>query len=201
VKILITGVILAGTMTSSMVVAKTPSPSGTSTSASAALTTLPAPAGESPAQASGQKEIKYWNIWADNQGKTHMTKCVLRGFKLAAFAPPAAPYLYGIAPEDIKSVVFSIAPVGWYGDWHHAPGPQWVVTLSGQWKVQTTDGSTLVQGPGEFQFNSDQGAFSASPGGHVGHTARQIGPTPNVRMIVTLKRMPGQSYTNQPCVL
>jgi hypothetical protein len=107
----------------------------------------------------------------------------------------------GIVPEDIESMVFSILPAGWFGDWHHAPGPQWVITLSGQWEVQTTDGTTLRQGPGEFQFNSDESSFATSPGGHVGHTARLVGSVPNVRMIVSLRRRPGQSYANQSCVL
>ena len=61
--------------------------------------------------------------------------------------------------------------------------------------------STLRQGPGEFQFNSDESSFATAPGGHVGHTARLVGSVPNVRMIITIKKRPGQSYSNQPRVL
>jgi hypothetical protein len=106
---------------------------------------------------------------------------------LHGFAPPAAPYLLGIAPQDIESIVFTKLPPKWFGDWHHAPGPQWVITLSGQWEVHTTDGRTLRQGPGEFQFNSDESAFTTIPGGHVGNTARLVGDRPNTRMIITLR--------------
>jgi hypothetical protein len=165
------------------------------------ISTAPAPPGDTVRQALARNEISYANLWADDKGQTHITKCVLKGLQLHSFAPPAAPYLMGIAPEDIESIVFSVLPAGWFGDWHHAPGPQWVVTLSGQWEVQTTDGSTLRQGPGEFQFNSDEQAFATAPGGHVGHTARLVGTDPNVRMIITLKKRPGQSYANQSCVL
>ena len=165
------------------------------------ISTAPAPPGDTIRQALTRKEISYANVWADDKGETHVTKCVLKGLQLHAFAPPAAPYVMGIVPEDIESIVFSVLPAGWFGDWHHAPGPQWVITLSGQWEVQTTDGSTLRQGPGEFQFNSDESSFATVPGGHLGHTARLVGSVPNVRMIITLKKRPGQSYANQSCVL
>lgn len=148
-----------------------------------------------------KQEISYSNMWADDKGQTHITKCLLTGLKLHQYAPPAAPDFIGVAPEDIESVVFTTLPVGYVGDWHHAPGPQWVITLSGQWEVQTTDGTTLRQGPGEFQFNSDQDAHATETDKRVGHTARQIGDVPNVRMIITLKKKPDQSYTNKACVL
>lgn len=120
----------------------------------AVISTAPAPPGDTIRQALARKEITYANVWADDKGQTHVTKCVLKGLQLHAFAPPAAPYMMGIVPEDIESIVFSMLPAGWFGDWHHAPGPQWVITLSGQWEVQTMDRSTLRQDPGEFQFNS-----------------------------------------------
>lgn len=164
------------------------------------LSTAPAMVSETFQDALAKGQITYSNIWADDQGHTHITKCVVKGLKLASFAAKN-PYFFGVAPENIASIVISVEPVGWYGTWHRAPGPQWVIDLSGAWEVQTTDGSTLRQGPGEFQFNSDAGSFSKVAGGPVGHTAKQVGTTPNVRMIITLKKAPGESYTNQACVL
>jgi hypothetical protein len=181
--------------------AQTSAPAVATQQPASVISTAPAPPGDTVQRALARNEISYANVWADDKGQTHVTKCVLKGLQLHAFAPPAAPYVMGIAPEDIESIVFSVLPAGWFGDWHHAPGPQWVITLSGQWEVQTTDGSTLRQSPGEFQFNSDESAFATTPGGHVGHTARLVGSVPNVRMIVTLKKRPGQSYANQSCVL
>lgn len=147
------------------------------------------------------QQITYSNMWADDKGKTHIAKCVLTNLKLHAYAPPAQPDFIGVAPEDIDSIVFAILPVGYTGEWHHAPGPQWVINLSGAWEVETTDGTKLRQGPGEFQFNSDQSAHATEGDSRVGHTSRQIGDVPNVRMIITLKKKPGQSYDNQPCLL
>lgn len=165
------------------------------------LSTELAPKGVSDKDLIARDEIPYSNIWADDKGHTHISKCVLTGLKLHGFAPPAAPYYMGIAPENIKSIVYSVIPVGWYGDWHHAPGPQWVIDLSGEWEVKATDGTTLRQGPGQFQFNSDESSFAEKAGDHVGHTARQVGKVPDVRVIITLKKTPGKSYDNQPCVM
>jgi hypothetical protein len=167
----------------------------------ALVSTMPAPPDVTKDELAAKHEIAYSNVWADDKGQTHISQCLLKGLKLQGFAPPAAPYYFGFAPEDIKSVVFAVAPVGWYGDWHHAPGPQWVIDLSGAWEVKTADGKTLRQGPGEFQFNSDESAFASKPGDKVGHTARQVGDVPNVRVIITLKKKPGKSYANQACVL
>jgi hypothetical protein len=191
----------AGLFSSSDALAQASSPLVLAEPPAPMISTVPAMPGDTIRQALARNEIPYANLWADDKGQTHITKCVLKGLQLHGFAPPAAPYFMGIAPEDIDSIVFSVLPAGWFGDWHHAPGPQWVITLSGQWEVQTMDGSTLRQGPGEFQFNSDESSFATAPGGHVGHTARLVGSVPNVRMIVTLKKRPGQSYANQSCVL
>jgi hypothetical protein len=165
------------------------------------LNTELAPANMTTEQAAAQHQVLYANVWADDKGATHVSKCVLKGLALKSFAPPAAPYYFGFAPEDVQSVVFSVLPKGWYGDWHHAPGPQWVITLSGAWEIETTDGSTLRQGPGEFQFNSDESAYAITPDARVGHTAKQVGDVPNVRVIITLKRNPLQTYANKPCAL
>ncbi len=199
--IIISTTFAAALVLSSGAGAQTSAPAIAAQPPASVISTAPAPPGDTIGQALARQEITYANVWADEQGQTHVTKCVLKGLQLHTFAPPAAPYVMGIVPEDIESIVFSELPAGWFGDWHHAPGPQWVITLSGEWEVQTTDGSTLRQGPGEFQFNSDKSAFATAPGGHVGHTARLVGSVPNVRMIITLKKRPGQSYTNQPCVL
>jgi hypothetical protein len=200
-QIIISTAFAAALVLSSGARAQTSAPAIAAQQPASVISTAPAPPDDTVQQALARNEISYANVWADDKGQTHVTKCVLKGLRLHTFAPPAAPYVMGIAPEDIESIVFSVLPAGWFGDWHHAPGPQWVITLSGQWEVQTTDGGALRQGPGEFQFNSDESAFATTPGGHVGHTARLVGSVPNVRMIITLKKRPGQSYANQSCVL
>jgi hypothetical protein len=161
-QIIISTAFAAALVLSSGARAQTSAPAIAAQQPASVISTVPAPPDDTVQQALARNEISYANVWADDKGQTHVTKCVLKGLRLQTFAPPAAPYVMGIAPEDIESIVFSVLPAGWFGDWHHARGPQWVITLSGQWEVQTTDGSTLRQGPGEFQFNSDESAFAAT---------------------------------------
>lgn len=47
------------------------------------------------------------------------------------------------------TVLIASLPVGWIGEWHGNPKPQWVVPLSGRWFVETTDGTRVEMGPGE----------------------------------------------------
>ena len=35
-----------------------------------------------------------------------------------------------------NSLLFSVLPVGWIGDWHENPKPQWIAPLSGRWFVE-----------------------------------------------------------------
>ncbi|WP_445764986.1 hypothetical protein [Pseudomonas sp. RIT-To-2] len=148
-----------------------------------------------------QPTVPYANLWADAQGHTHVAKCELNGMKLLSYAPPAAPEWFGTPPEDIQSITYAVLPVGYVGSWHHAPGPQWVVTLSGQWSVEATDGQTLVQGPGDFQFNADTSSFASTPGGKVGHISRTVGNVPNVQLIIKLKPRAGVVYAGKPCAV
>jgi hypothetical protein len=60
------------------------------------ISTAPATPGDTIRQALARNEIPYANVWADDKGRTHITKCVLKGLQLHGFAPPAAPYFMGM---------------------------------------------------------------------------------------------------------
>lgn len=122
-----------------------------------------------------QPKIKYATVWADDDGATHIGYCNIEGLQFNSYAPPAAPQWFGLSPDEIESISFAALPVGYVGDWHHAPGPQWVVVLSGRWSVETTDGSILEQGPGEFQFNADSNSRPRPDDDRVGHITRTVG--------------------------
>jgi len=87
----------------------------------------------------------------------------------------------------VETIAYAVLPPGYVGNWYHAPGPQWVITLSGRWSVETTDGTTLVQGPGEVQFNADSNSRPHSGDKRVGHVSRTVGSEPNVQLIIKLK--------------
>lgn len=134
-----------------------------------------------------QPTINYATVWADKSGATHVSHCQLHNLQYKSYAPPSAPQWIGIAPDKIASIAYAVLPVGYNATWHRAPGPQWVVTLSGRWSITTTDGSVLEQGPGEFQFNADYNSVPRKQDKRIGHTTRTVGDEPNIQLIIKLK--------------
>lgn len=152
------------------------------------LSASPAAPGSGVLASANPPVLRYATVHADTAGATHVQSCSLSGFALKSYAPPAAPQWLGIPQGDIASISYGVLPVAYVGAWHHSPGPQWVFVLSGRWSVETTDGTVLEQGPGEFQFNAEEGATPQGPDNHVGHLTRQVGDVPNVQLIVSLKK-------------
>lgn len=146
-----------------------------------------------------QPPVKFATIWADDKGATHVSYCRFEGMEFKSYAPPAAPQWVGPSADEIDSIAYAALPVGYVGSWHHAPGPQWVITLSGKWSVETTDGSVLVQGPGEMQFNADSSSRPRPDDDRVGHISRTVGNEPNVQLIIKLKPNANKSRINGPC--
>ena len=93
-----------------------------------------------------------------------------------------------------STVVVTVQPVGWVGDWHENPAPQWIIVLSGRWWIESMDGTRIEQGPGEFSFGEDQGC-KASEDGRKGHRSGTIGDQPAVLMTVQLHVDP----KHEPC--
>jgi len=50
------------------------------------------------------------------------------------------------------TVFVTVLPVGWIGDWHENPRPQWIIPLSGRWFVESMDGVRVEMGPGEIRL-------------------------------------------------
>jgi len=134
----------------------------------------------SPANA---PRVEYWHLWTDRDGVTHQSRCALTAFELARVGEAAPQWNDGQARTD-ATVVFTVQPVGWVGEWHENPAPQWIVVLSGRWWIESMDGTRIEQGPGEFSLGEDQGARSAD--GRRGHRSGTIGTEPAVLMTVRL---------------
>lgn len=83
-------------------------------------------------------------------------------------------------------VLFATLPVGWVGEWHENPRPQWIVPLSGIWYVETMDGKRVEMGPGELSFGGDQNT-KANEKGHKGHVSGCVGNEPAKLMVIQLK--------------
>nr|CBX82471.1 hypothetical protein EAIL5_3651 [Erwinia amylovora ATCC BAA-2158] len=146
-----------------------------------------------------QPPVKFSTVWADDKGATHVGHCRFEGLEHKSYAPPSAPQWIGLSPDEVESIAYAVLPPGYVGSWHHAPGPQWVITLSGKWSVETTDGSTLVQGPGEVQFNADTSSRPRPGDDRVGHVSRTVGDEPNVQLIIKLKPGIDRARTRGSC--
>ena len=86
-------------------------------------------------------------------------------------------------------MTFMVLPVGWIGEWHENPKPQWIVPLSGRWFVETMDGQRVEMGAGEISFGEDQGTKPDAQG-HRGHLSGTVGSEPAVLVTVQLDAAP-----------
>ena len=127
--------------------------------------------------------VPYWHLWVDADGISRQRRCLLTRYDLTQVGPvdPQWNDKQGTYPS---TVVFTVQPVGWVGDWHENPAPQWIVVLSGRWWIESMDGTRIEQGPGEFSFGEDQGCIET--GGKNGHRSGTIGEEPAVLMTVQL---------------
>jgi hypothetical protein len=147
--------------------------------------TPPDPAPIPTSAASGPRPgAPYWHLWVDEAGVSHQTQCRLTDYVLAGVGD-AAPQWNNRQPTCPSTVVFTVQPVGWVGEWHENPAPQWIVVLSGRWWIESMDGTRIEQGPGEFSFGEDQGC-KPDGAGRKGHRSGTIGEEPAVLMTVQL---------------
>lgn len=128
--------------------------------------------------------VPYWHLWTDDHGVSHQSRCALSEWEFKGIGN-AAPQWNDSQPRSEATVVFTVQPVGWVGDWHENPAPQWIVVLSGRWWIESMDGSRIEQGPGEFSLGEDQNC-RADGAGRKGHRSGTIGAEPAVLMTVRL---------------
>ncbi len=139
--------------------------------------------------------IDYWHVWTDQDGVSHQSRCKIQDFILQSIAPPASPQWLNKLEQVGATIVYTVLPVGWMGDWHENPKPQWIIPLSGCWFVESMDGQRVEMGPGEISFGEDQGT-KADVQGRKGHLSGTVGDVPAVLMLVQLEETP---TIGQPC--
>jgi hypothetical protein len=138
--------------------------------------------------------VPYWHLWADDEGVSHQSQCRLDHYAAHRVGNAAAQWNDPQAPCE-ASVVFTVQPVGWIGEWHENPAPQWIVVLSGRWFIESMDGTRIEQGPGEFSFGEDQGCVERD--GKKGHRSGTVGTEPCCLMTVQMHVAPVRA----PCHL
>jgi hypothetical protein len=132
--------------------------------------------------------IVYWHLWTDAAGVSRQTRCTLSEFALHSMNPPARPQWQGPKQQGEMTVLVTVQPVGWVGDWHENPKPQWIIPLSGRWFVESMDGQRVVMGPGEISFGADQNTVETD--GKKGHRSGTVGEEPAVLMVVQFETPP-----------
>ncbi len=138
-----------------------------------------------PTNKSGPRPVvKYWHLWTDDDGISHQAQCALTEFRLKGVGP-ADPQWNNKQDTVSATPVFTVQPVGWIGEWHENPAPQWIVVLSGRWFIESMDGTRIEQGPGEFSLGEDQNC-STGEQGRKGHRSGTVGDEPAVLMTVQL---------------
>jgi hypothetical protein len=130
-------------------------------------------------------KIPYWHLWADDKGVTHQKRCELGAFDWQGMGGKAAPQWNDHLLSGETSLLISVLPVGWIGDWHENPKPQWIAVLSGRWFVESMDGARVEMGPGDLAFGGDQKA-RPDRRGRVGHRSGTVGEEPCQLLIVQL---------------
>jgi hypothetical protein len=138
--------------------------------------------------------VGYWHIWTDKDGVSRQTRCEMTSFTLSSISPPAQPQWQGLKTRDDATLFVTVLPVGWIGDWHENPKPQWIIPLSGRWFVQSMDGQRVEMGPGEISFGEDQNTRAVD--GRKGHLSGTVGDAPAVLMIVQMESGP---RPHDPC--
>jgi predicted outer membrane protein len=164
-------------------------------SAGAAWQVNPA-AGQEKAAVKDKPTVSYWHVWTDEKGGSHQERRTMSAFNLQSISEGAAPSWIDKQSTPGAAVLMVVQPVGWVGEWHENPKPQWIIPLSGRWFVETMDGMRVEMGPGEVSFGGDQNTKPDAQG-RKGHRSGTVGNQPSVNLIVQLEKDPfvrGQDF-------
>lgn len=120
---------------------------------------------------------------------------LLTKFEFESISSGAAPSWINRLSRPATSVVVTVLPAGWIGEWHENPKPQLIV-LSGGWFVETMDGKRMEMSPGELSFGNDQNTKTDAEGRR-GHRSGAVGNQPAVIMLVQADQDPTNSKACQ----
>lgn len=140
-------------------------------------------------------QVPVLSMWTDAAGEfaglSRIAATNLAGFGLKSVGGKADPQWLRPFPGEVSSLLFAVLPVGWVGEWHESPAPQWVVPLRGRWFIETQDGARVEMGPGDIHFGQDQGTSEVD--GNKGHRSGQIGDEPCIQLMIQFAQPPAAS--------
>ena len=129
--------------------------------------------------------LPFLHMWTGLDGTSRLDASVLAGFELQSVGGGADPQWMRPFPGEVSAVLFAALPVGWVGQWHPSPHPQWVVPLRGRWFLETQDGERVEMGPGDLHFGQDTADRS-----EVGHLSGTVGDEPCLQLIIQFTASP-----------
>ena len=132
--------------------------------------------------------VSYWHVWTDADGISRQTRQQVVDFTLASISMGANSQWLGPRTDSETSVLFTVLPPGWVGEWHENPAPQWIIPISGRWAVETMDGTCVEMGPGDVSFGDDLGTIERD--GKRGHRSWTVGDEAVVLLLVQSKGKP-----------
>ncbi len=134
--------------------------------------------------------VPYYSMWRAPNGLSALARCDLDGFLQKSVGGKAAPMWMRQFPGEVVSIFFAVLPVGWVGEWHESPKPQWVIPLSGRWFIEALDGVRLEMGPGDIHWGQDINTRAVDD--NRGHRSGQIGNEPCVHLMIQFKAPQGE---------
>ena len=137
---------------------------------------------------SEQPSVPYWHLWTDADGISRLRQCLMTEFELKSMKAPAAPQWQGRKMSGAMTAMVTVQPVGWIGEWHENPKPQWIIPLSGRWFVEAMDGTRVEMAAGELSFGGDQNCREVA--GKRGHRSGTLGDVPAVLMVIQYDEAP-----------
>jgi hypothetical protein len=116
--------------------------------------------------------MKYTRIYADSEGESHLQD-VDQEMKPADHASTMSELIAA------KGVIFRESRSGeYFVDWHNAPRRQFVVNLTGEVEIQTSDGEVRRFGPGSILLAEDLSGK--------GHISRGVGSAKREGLFIPL---------------
>jgi hypothetical protein len=112
--------------------------------------------------------IKYVRLYCDADGESHFSDEDAE-VKLTNFAPPASP-LFLSAYTSVTRFALLKAPSNWIGEWHSAPSRQFMIFLSQEVRITSSDGEKRGFLPGDVLLLEDttgKGHFTETNAGLV----------------------------------
>jgi hypothetical protein len=118
----------------------------------------------------------YRRLFADQTGESHFEDITVE-LALANFAPSTPPMGVSQSMAATESA-FIAGPAGWTGDWHVSSGRNFFVVLSGEWKIEASDGTVR-------KFSSPDVLLAEDTSGK-GHRSRVISQEDSLALVVQL---------------